>query len=314
MTTKITEHNSNPESAAKPFLKWVGGKGQLLPRLRELYPQKLTAGNVKHYYEPFLGGGALFFDIMQNHAIESATLCDINEELILAYRVIQQDVNTLMDFLARYQKQYIALNKEDRKAYFYDIRETYNRQRFLINYQRYSEAWIPRAAQMIFMNRTCYNGLYRVNSKGEYNAPAGDYKNPRILDQENLLRVSALLSRAHLKTAPFTEVLNDFKTPGLVYFDPPYRPLTKTASFTGYSKHAFDDEAQQLLAQTYHTLHEQGALVMLSNSDPKNIDAHDHFFDDLYAPYNIYRIPARRSINSKGTGRGVINEIFVTNY
>lgn len=299
---------------ARPFLKWAGGKGQLLNKFQDLYPKQLKDRKIKTFYEPFLGSGAVFFDIAQNYDIESAFLYDINEELVLTYKVIQKDVLVLIDFLYRYQKNYLKLNKTKRQEFFYDQRTKYNLQRFNINYDKYSEKWFPRAAQLIFLNRTCFNGLYRVNSKGEFNSPAGDYDNPTICDESNLLAVSKVLEIAEIKKADFKEIINDLKAKSFIYFDPPYRPISKTASFKAYSKHGFADNEQFQLAKLYKQLDKKGSKVMLSNSDPKNNDPSDNFFDEIYNGYNIHRVPARRMINSDSTKRGVINEIVVTNY
>jgi DNA adenine methylase len=299
---------------AKPFLKWAGGKGQLLQKFQELYPQELKKKKIKNYYEPFVGSGAVFFDIAQNFEIENAYLYDINDELILTYKVIQQDVSKLIDFLYRYQKTYLKLDKEQRDEYFYEQRINYNLQRFNLDYTKYSEAWIPRAAQLIFLNRTCFNGLYRVNSKGEFNTPVGDYDNPTICDEYNLLTVAKILELATIKKADFTQVKKDLKANSFVYFDPPYRPISKTASFTAYSKNEFGDKEQKQLATLFNFITNKGELAMLSNSDPKNNDPSDNFFDDLYKDYDLIRVPAKRMINSDPSKRGNINEIVVTNY
>lgn len=299
---------------ARPFLKWAGGKGQLLTKFQELYPKQLVDKKIQTFYEPFLGSGAVFFDIAQNYDIESAFLYDINEELILTYQVVQKDVPKLLDFLYRYQRDYIKLDKSKRLEYFYSQRTNYNLQRFNIDYNKYSDLWLPRAAQLIFLNRTCFNGLYRVNSKGEFNSPAGDYDNPTICDENNLLAVSKVLQIAEIKKADFKEIINDLKSKSFVYFDPPYRPISKTASFKAYSKHNFADNEQIQLAHLYKRLDYEGVKVMLSNSDPKNNNPNDNFFDDIYNGYNIYRVPAKRMINSDASKRGLINEIVVTNY
>jgi DNA adenine methylase len=299
---------------AKPFLKWAGGKGQLLPRFQNLYPLELIEKKIKTYVEPFLGSGAVFFDIVQKFDIETAYLYDINEELILTYTVLQQDVSKLIDFLHRYQKTYNTLDQAKRKEYFYEQRINYNLQRFNIHYSKYSESWIPRAAQLIFLNRTCFNGLYRVNSKGEFNTPMGDYDNPTICDEYNLLAVSKLLEKAVLRKGDFKQMKRDIQPNAFVYFDPPYRPISKTASFKSYSKHEFGDKEQAELGALYKHLHEKGMKLMLSNSDPKNIDPHDNFFDEMYKDFQILRIPARRMINSNASKRGEINEIIIRNY
>lgn len=299
---------------AKPFLKWAGGKGQLLGKFQELYPKALKQKKIKSFYEPFLGSGAVFFDVAQNYSIENAYLYDINEELVLTYQVIQRDVAKLLDFLYRYQKNYIKLDKQLRQQFFYDQRTNYNLQRFNIDYDKYSEQWFPRAAQLIFLNRTCFNGLYRVNQKGEFNSPVGDYENPTICDEKNLIAVHRVLQIAEIKKADFKELAKDVKANAFVYFDPPYRPISKTASFKAYSKQEFDDDEQIELATLFKKLDKKGIQVMLSNSDPKNSDPSDNFFDTVYSGYHITRVPARRMINADATKRGAINEIVVTNY
>jgi DNA adenine methylase len=299
---------------ARPFLKWAGGKGQLLPKFQTLYPRKLLDKKIKNYYEPFLGSGAVFFDIAQHYEIENAFLYDINEELILTYKVIQQDVAKLIDFLYRYQKTYHQLGKKQRNEYFYEQRTNYNLQRFNVDYKKYTEQWIARAAQLIFLNRTCFNGLYRVNSKGEFNTPVGNYSNPTICDEYNLLSVAKLLEIATIKKADFKQVKRDLKKNSFVYFDPPYRPISKTANFKAYSKHDFTDKEQKELSVLFAHIHSKGEFVMLSNSDPKNNDPKDNFFDELYKTFTITRVSAKRMINSNALKRGSIHEIVATNY
>ncbi len=312
--TKVSDLFYEYKLGAKPFLKWVGGKRQLLSQFEALYPIELKLKKIKNYYEPFVGGGAIFFDVAQNYEVENAFLYDINDELILAYKVIQRDVFKLIEFLYRYEKQYKKLNEEKRKEYYYELRENYNLQRFNIDYNKYSENWIPRVAQTIFLNKTCFNGLFRFNSKGGFNSPMGRYKNPKILDEPNLLNVSKLLEIATIKKADFKEVKNDIKNNSFVYFDPPYRPISKTSSFTSYSKFNFLDDEQLQLASLFYELDQQGHKLMLSNSDPKNTDPDDDFFETIYANYNIIRVDAKRSINSNANKRNSIKEIVVTNY
>lgn len=299
---------------AKPFLKWAGGKGQLLSKFRDYYPSELKNNKIISYFEPFIGGGAVFFDIAQNFKIESAYLYDINEELILAYRVIQKDVNKLMEFLYRYEKQYHILNEKKQSEYYKGMRETFNYQRFNIDYDKYSELWVPRAAQIIFLNKTCFNGLFRFNSKGEFNVPIGRYKNPKILNEINLKKVSKVLGLATIKRADFRSIHNDIRNNSFIYYDPPYRPISKTSSFTSYSKHQFRDKEQVLLADTFSKFNCDSILQMLSNSDPKNYDKNDNFFDELYKDYYISRVPAKRMINSVASKRSAVSEIIVTNY
>lgn len=298
---------------AKPFLKWAGGKSQLLPFFEQLYPLELKTGEIKNYYEPFLGSGAVFFWVAQNYDVDNFYLYDLNDDLIIAYRVVQKDVSRLIEVLQYYDASYRRLGDFERKEFFYNERVIYNSKRFKAD-SLYSEEWIKRAASFIFLNRTCYNGLYRLNSKGEFNTPAGEYRNPEICNRDNLLAVSELLKRAIIKRADFTAVLEDLKGSAFIYFDPPYRPISKTSNFKSYYNNDFSDKDQEKLADLFKELDRCGAKVMLSNSDPKNIDPHDDFFDKLYGDFNILRVCAKRSINSKKEGRGYINEIVVMNY
>jgi len=300
---------------AKPILKWAGGKTQLLAQFRDLYPQELKTGEITTYVEPFVGGAAVFFDIVQTYPVKKAFLYDINAELILLYKVVQQHVQELIEELAIYASRYQKLDDEGRKTFYYDTRTHLNKQRVQIDFDRFSTAWISRAARIVFLNRTCFNGLFRLNSRGEFNVPHGKYRNPKILDVENLLNVSRILQMTEIRRGDF-ELCEDAVNPQtFVYFDPPYRPISKTASFTAYSKHRFGDEEQIRLAHFFACLdRETGAKLMLSNSDPTNENPEDTFFDDLYRDFRIHRVSAQRMINSNGLKRGPIRELLITNY
>jgi len=301
----------------KPFLKWAGGKSQLLEQLRTKYPPALKRGQIKSYYEPFLGGGAVFFDLIQHYPLESYYLSDLNEELILVYQVVQQEVEALIEFLRVYQHRYFSLQQEEeKKEYFYDLRNCYNQSRFNINYKKLSEPWVRRAAQMIFLNKTAYNGLFRLNQAGGFNVPFGKYKTPKILDETNLIRVSKLLQQTALQVADVNEIASQITAPAntFVYFDPPYRPISKTANFTSYHRVAFDDSAQIRLANIFKKLHRKHAHLMLSNSDPKPLNPEDTFFERHYAGFQISTVSATRMINSVAQKRGKINELVITNY
>jgi DNA adenine methylase len=310
--TKTAGESENEK--AKPFLKWAGGKGQLINLFRDFYPAELKNGKIKSYYEPFIGGGAVFFEVAQQYNIQSAYLYDINQELILTWRVIQRDVFKLIEILDSFQKTYEKLDENTQSEFYYKTRDDFNRSLHKVDYSNYNDGWILRAAQIIFLNRTCFNGLFRLNQKGEFNVPAGRYKNPKILDEQNLVNVSKLLEIAEIKHAGFETVEHDIKENSFVYFDPPYRPISKTSDFTAYSKFKFEDEEQLKLAYLFQRLHEKGIKLMLSNSDPKNIDTSDHFFDEIYKNFKISRIPARRMINSNAAKRMAISEIIVINY
>lgn len=300
---------------ARPFLKWAGGKSQLLPQFRLHYPIELQTGRIRRYIEPFLGGGAVFLDIAQRCDIAEAYLFDINEELILVYTVVQREPRRLLEVLTGLRHRFIELDEVGREEFFYAVRRRYNEQRQIINYQVFADNWIDRAADMIFLNKTCFNGLYRVNASGEFNVPFGRYKRPEIFEEQNVLRVSELLQRARLFVGAFASSAPTITDDSFVYFDPPYRPISRTASFTSYARDKFDDDDQRKLACFYTNLAmTTQAKLMLSNSDPRNVSPEDTFFDDLYAQFYIHRVSAARMINSDAGRRGKISEILVTNY
>ena len=299
---------------AKPFLKWAGGKRQLLAQLEVHFPPQLHNGEISRYAEPFVGSGALFFEVYQNYPIQECLLADVNPELILVYKTIQQDVNGLIDRLGEIEMHYLELDPDQRKDFYYQIRAGYNLQRETFQYQEFDSEWILRAAYMLFLNRTGYNGLFRLNSKGEFNVPYGRYKKPRILDAENLRRVAALLHGVSIQYGDFGDTADFVNERTLVYFDPPYRPLSSTAHFTSYSKERFDDQQQLRLADFYRQLDAEGAKLMLSNSDPHNVDPQDDFFDRAYRGFRIERLKARRNINRDADKRGQISELLVLNY
>lgn len=304
---------------AKPFLKWAGGKGQLLKSLSGYFPKALADGSVQHYYEPFLGGGAMFFHVMQAYPIKSAFLMDKNEELVLLYSVVRRDAEKLIGRLAQMERDYLKLDAEKRQSRYLKVREALNKARPAMEWKKYSDAWIERAGQLIFLNKTCYNGLFRVNREGGFNTPYGRYARPTIADAENLRAASALLQKATIRLGDFGDLAakpGHPKPGSFIYYDPPYRPLSATASFTAYSRHAFGDPEQQRLARMFRDLDRKGVWQMLSNSDPKNTDPSDEFFETAYAGYGdrFWRVPASRAINSNAKGRGRINEIVITNY
>ncbi|OUD12930.1 DNA adenine methylase [Thioflexithrix psekupsensis] len=293
---------------AKPFLKWAGGKAQLLKQFESYYPKELHQGEIEQYIEPFIGGGAVFFALMQRFPIQYSLISDVNVDLILTYQVIQQQPEQLVTVLAQYQQQYRQLSEEKRSQFFYATREQFNT-------QSPDQNRITKAAQFIFLNKTCFNGLFRLNAKGQFNVPFGRYKNPTILDEANIFAVSGLLQRTEIKLASYQDCFSVVNDRTLVYFDPPYRPVSKTAHFTTYSGSIFTDKAQLELASFFKKLDvEKKAKLMLSNSDPKNENKADHFFDHLYADYRIHRVTAHRMINCQANKRGQINELLITNY
>ncbi|MEW6654880.1 MAG: DNA adenine methylase, partial [Bacteroidota bacterium] len=292
-----------------------GGKTQLINELEQFFPTELRSGGIRKYAEPFIGGGAVFFTIAQKYpTIESYFLSDINEELILAYRTIQRDVESVIYLLKKLEEKYYTLDETEQKDFYYNLRSAFNNKRTYIDFSSFNDDWIERTASIIFLNRTCYNGLFRVNSNGNFNVPFGDYKNPRICDQDNLLAVSKLLKKAEIVCGDFTISESFIDENTFVYFDPPYRPISKTSNFTSYSRFDFDEKEQIRLANYFNTLSQKGAKLMLSNSDPKNENPNDDFFENLYKGFRINRIEALRMINCNGNRRGKIKELVITNY
>jgi DNA adenine methylase len=299
---------------AKPFLKWAGGKTQLLDEIMSRLPIEMKEGKINRYIEPFIGSGAVMFELVQTYNIEDVLIWDINPELITVYQVVQKDVEHLIDRLTQLEEKFLLVEKEERKEMYYEIREEFNQKLVNFDFRTYDEHKIERASQFIFLNKTCFNGLFRVNKKGEFNVPMGDYKNPTICDADNLRAASSVLQKVQIYEGDYKNSRGFVHEETFVYFDPPYRPLSSSSSFTAYSKYDFTDDNQRELAQYYRELDKRGAFLMLSNSDPKNTDPNDEFFDELYAGFHIERVTARRSINSKGNSRGAINEILVMNY
>lgn len=290
---------------AKPFVKWVGGKTQLIDDIQKSLPADLRNKHDLTYVEPFVGGGAVLFWILQEYPnITKAVINDINAELICTYRVIRDDVESLITELSRIQSEYLPLDSEQRKEYFL-------KKRSLFNSKNKSE--VETASLFIFLNRTCFNGLYRVNSKGEFNVPHGKYSNPKICDEVTLRADSALLKNVEILCGDFAQTGKYAGNNVLYYFDPPYRPLTDTSAFTSYTTDGFDDAEQTRLRDFCDEIARNKSLFVASNSDPKNVDGEDKFFDKLYEMFSIKRVSAARMINSKGDGRGAISEIMITN-
>ncbi|MEL7669913.1 DNA adenine methylase [Methanobacterium sp.] len=305
----------NNDFSAKPFLKWAGGKTQLLDEFDKRLPSKIKGSKfIETYIEPFIGGGAMFFFLKRKYDIKKSFIFDINPELIIAYKVIQGDYKALIDRLSEIKHKHLQKSEDMRKEYYYQIRDKYNKQIENFNYSSFNDEWIERAAYLIFLNKTCFNGLFRQNRKGEFNVPFGRYKNPSIYDEENIIKVNKALKNTEIFCGDFTSSSEYIQKDSFVYLDPPYRPLNRTSSFTSYSKDGFFDEDQVRLSMFFEQMDKQGTYLMLSNSDPKNKDINDHFFDDLYKNYNINRIPAKRHINSDASKRGKINELIITNY
>ena len=297
------------QQKVKPFVKWAGGKSGLLSQIDTYLPIELKTGKIDCYIEPFVGGGAVLIDILQRFDVKKVYAFDINQELINAYQVIKKDVDELIAILTILQKEYLKLDSEGRKEYYYNQRKKYNSYRLSEN-----EISVFKAAEFIFLNKTCFNGLYRVNKEGNFNVPMGAYKNPTICDECNLRALSKLIQNVEFECVDYTEALKYSNENTFVYFDPPYRPLNLTSGFTSYTKDDFDDEDQKKLANFYKELSKSEAKLMLSNSNPKNIDVNDTFFDDIYNGFNINEVYANRCINSKANKRGAISELLITNY
>ena len=289
---------------AKPFIKWVGGKSQLLEEIRKKYPQK-----IEKYCEPFVGGGAVLFDILQKFQPKEVLINDINKELINTYLQVKNHCEELINQLNELQTQYKKLGQEDRKVLFYEKRTRYNALK--VNGDELEN--LEKATLFIFLNKTCFNGLYRVNSKGLFNVPFNNAKNPLICDAENLRSCSQVLQNVFLKTGDYKECESFIDEGTFVYIDPPYRPLTQTSAFTSYSENQFLDKEQIELAQFIDNIAKKGSTILASNSDPKNSNEDDNFFDNLYSNFEIERVSASRMINANPEKRGAINELLITN-
>ena len=299
-------YNISDQKSVKPFLKWAGGKGQLLKEIEAYYP--FDNGKITKYAEPFVGGGAVLFDILSKYDLEQIYISDINAELINAYKTVCYEVDALIDILETKQADFLPLNDEKRKEYYYVQRERFN-------YLKSNEIFdIETAALLIFLNKTCFNGLYRVNKKGQFNVPMGAYKNPLICDEKNLRAVSEKLQNVTIVCGDYRESADFIDEKTFVYFDPPYRPITDTASFTAYTENSFNDKEQIELARFVDEIHGKGAKVLISNSDPKNIKDDDEFFDEIYSSHNINRVEATRMINSNSEARGKIKELLISNF
>lgn len=273
---------------AKPFLKWAGGKQKLLAQYDAYFPM-----NFDRYFEPFVGGGAVFFHLWSTGRLfEKVFLFDHNEELVNAYQAVRDKLEELVGFLTIHRKRHS-------KEYYYQVRD--------LDRQNVNLGDVERAARTIYLNKTCYNGLYRVNGKGEFNVPMGSYKNPKILYDNVLRSANAALQEVCVEVKDFRDIVHYAQAGDFLYFDPPYDPVSKTASFTNYTAAGFGDEDQRDLAHIFALLAEKGCLCMLSNS-------YTPFVLDLYRKFRIETVKANRAINSNPNGRGDIQEVVVLNY
>jgi DNA adenine methylase len=268
---------------ASPFLKWAGGKSQLLSTFDEFIPDEFN-----RYYEPFVGGGAVFFHMANRAEGLTAHLSDLNDELVNCYSVVRDNVEQLIKALKKHR------NESD---YYYQIRA--------MDTARMNN--VQRAARLIYLNKTCFNGLYRVNRKGEFNVPFGSYKNPRTCDEDNLRAVSAALRNTKIEHKHFGDALESARKGDFVYLDPPYQPLSATSNFTSYTSKCFGEKDQRELARIFDELHKRGCKVMLSNS-------HNEFIAQLYRKYRLEVVYANRAINCRADRRGRISELLILNY
>ena len=294
---------------AKPFIKWAGGKSQLLHDIRKKYPKELGKSITK-YCEPFVGGGAVLFDVLLNYEIDEVLINDINAELTNTYSHIKNHLAELLLEITKMQEHFWPLDVEKRKEYYYEKRERFN----YLKVNGDEAVNLEKAALFIFLNKTCFNGLFRVNKKGLFNVPMGAYKKPMICDKDNLTAISGLLKNVTIRCGDYKECLEFIDERTFVYIDPPYRPLTATASFTSYAEADFNDKEQRELGAFVDGITAKKAKVVISNSDPKNSDEDDTFFDDLYGRYNILRVTAKRMINCNGESRGNVSELLISNY
>lgn len=293
----------------KPILKWAGGKTQLLAEISHAYPDGFGE-TVRRYAEPFVGGGAVLFDVLSKYELDEVYISDVNAELINMYLVIRDQAEELIEILSEYQTEYSTLDDEGKKQFYYTKRDEFNS--LIISGE--SKSGTQSAALFIFLNRTCFNGLYRANKSGLFNVPKGNQINPQICNKENILAVSSALKKVQIVCGDYSASKAFIDKNTLVYLDPPYRPLKGRDSFISYTEREFDDSCQLALAGFIEELDAMGAYIILSNSDPKNVDPEDDFFDEMFADYDIQRIYAKRKINSIAEQRGYITELLIKNY
>lgn len=289
----------------KPFIKWVGGKTQLLEAIEQSLPNNFTQYKNVTYIEPFIGGGAVLFWILQKYPnIKQAVINDINPDLVSAYKIIKNNPFDLIGELKKLQSEYIPLDENKRKSFYLLKREQFNAK---------SLSKVENTALFIFLNRTCFNGLYRVNSRGLFNVPFGRYANPKICDEQTILADSELLQKVEILNGDFAETLVYAKDNTFFYFDPPYKPLNDTSSFNSYSKENFNDSEQIRLSKFCKKINALGYSFILSNSDLKGKNPNDDFFEELYEEFIIKRVYATRMVNAKADKRGKLTELMISN-
>lgn len=304
--------NLKLSNCPKPFVKWAGGKTQLLNDISSYLPDDFNS-RFDRYFEPFVGGGAVFFHLICQYDFDYVYLGDTNGDLILTYIIIQNNLDDLKSELKNLSKNFSETSEEKRKKMFYQIREEFN-EIHCIGSKIPSKNHVEIASKMIFLNKTCFNGLYRVNKSGKFNVPFANPKNPLIYDEFNLSIVSEVLQDVKIKCLDYSKSKKYMNDKSFVYMDPPYRPINGKKSFEGYSKSDFNDGNQKELAEFCKEIDETGVKFILNNSDPTNYIEDDDFFEILYNDFNINKVYAKRSINSKGNKRGAITELLVNNF
>lgn len=291
-------------SGLKPFVKWAGGKRQLLSEIRARLPK----GRITNYVEPFVGGGAVLIDRLADRSFKArAVINDVNADLVGCYRAIKSEPKALINKLQKLEAGYnkASTSEASKAEFYYDIRDLFNKR---------SKGPLEQAALLICLNRTCFNGLYRVNKSGGFNVPIGRYKNPKICDADNIRNLSKAFANTEILNEDFEATLEHINDTAFFYFDPPYKPLNTSSNFNSYAKSGFDDEAQARLAEFCRRLDGLGHKWLLSNSDVKTGENPSDFFDDLYKGFNINRVLAGRAINSNKDKRGSVTELLISNY
>lgn len=292
----------------RPFVKWAGGKKQLLSEIARYYP---FDEDVVKYAEPFVGGGAVLFDVLSKTELEAVYISDLNEELICAYKAVRDDSDGLVCGLMKMQDAYMKLDSKGRRAFYEEKRARFNALKRMHRGRRRS---LEKAELFIFLNRTCFNGLYRENSRGEFNVPHGSYASPKICCEEEIAAASAALQRVEIVHGDYRKAASFIDERTFAYFDPPYRPLCYTARFNSYSSGRFTDADQKRLAEFVSRMHEKGAKVIVCNSDPRNVDPEDDFFESIYEGMFIERVAANRRISSSAGRRGAVSELLISNF
>lgn len=308
--------NKQDKIKVKPFLKWAGGKSQLLSAIESNLPiEIIESKTITEYFEPFIGGGALFFYLMSEYDVKKAHISDTNDDLIFTYKVIKNNPEDLIELLNVWESKFKDLDHESKKDVYYPRRARFNKLKDILEYGEYSDDYVLQAAFFIFLNKTCFNGLYRVNSQGHFNVPMGRYKKPLICDEENIRNISEILNRkVTIENKSYECCEKDITKDSFVYLDPPYLPVTET-SFTSYTKSNFLKSDHEKLASFYRNIVENnGAKVLLSNSGYIGDITHDDFYKREYGNFNIVEVEAKRYINSDGKNRGPVKEILIRSY